>query len=198
MDLSRADAILSVVPYYSKPTQEGIYQHYMAIANVSPLPVILYNVPGRTGVSMSAETTVRLAYASEKIIATKEASGNFAEITKILRDKPARFTVISGDDSLLLPMIAIGGEGVISVAANAVPKAIADLTHLALEGNFEKAAQLHLQLQTIFDALFIDGNPAGAKAALNSAGIIENILRLPLVPVNPSTYKILADEMFRF
>ena len=198
MDLSRADAILSVVPYYSKPTQEGIYQHYMAIANVSPLPVILYNVPGRTGVSMSAETTVRLAYASEKIIATKEASGNFVEITKILRDKPARFTVISGDDSLLLPMIAIGGEGVISVAANAVPKAIADLTHLALEGDFEKAAQLHLQLQTIFDALFIDGNPAGAKAALNSAGIIENILRLPLVPVNPSTYKILADEMFRF
>jgi len=195
MDLSRADAVLSVVPYYNKPTQEGIYQHYMAIIKASPLPVILYNVPGRTGVSMNAETTIRLARASEKVIATKEASGNIGEITKILRDKPEGFTVISGDDSLLLPMIAIGGEGIISVAANAVPKAIADLTHFALEGDFKRAAQLHLKLQTMFDALFIDGNPAGAKAALNSAGIIENVLRLPLVPVGNTTYEILAKEM---
>jgi 4-hydroxy-tetrahydrodipicolinate synthase len=198
MDLSKADAILSVVPYYSKPTQEGIYQHYMAIAQASPLPVILYNVPGRTGVSMVAETTVRLARSSEKVIATKEASGNMNEITKILRDKPEGFSVISGDDSLLLPMIAIGGVGVISVAANAVPKVIADLTHFALEGNFKRAAQLHLQLQTFSDALFVDGNPAGAKAALHSAGIIENVLRLPLVPVNETTYKILAREMNLF
>ena len=197
MDLSMADAILSVVPYYSKPTQDGIYQHYMAIANASQLPIILYNVPGRTGVSMSAETTLRLAHSSGKVIATKEASGNFNEMTKILRDKPEHFCVISGDDSLLLPIIAIGGEGVISVAANVVPKIIADLTHLALEGDFKKAAQLHLRLQTIGDALFIDGNPAGAKAALHSAGIIENILRLPLVPVNKPTYKILAEEMRR-
>ena len=195
MNLSRADAILSVVPYYSKPTQEGIFQHYMAIIEASPLPVILYNVPGRTGVSMSAETTVRLARASKKVIATKEASGNIAEITKILRDKPEGFSVISGDDSLLLPMIAIGGEGVISVAANAIPKAIADLTHLALNGDFKRAAELHLSLQTMFDALFIDGNPAGAKASLHSAGVIENVLRLPLVPVLESTYKILAHEM---
>lgn len=195
MDLSKADAILSVVPYYSKPTQEGIYQHYMAIAQASPLPVILYNVPGRTGVSMSAETTVRLAQATDKIIATKEASGNLAEISKILRDKPDGFSVISGDDALLLPMIAIGGTGVISVAANAVPKAIADMTHLALEGDFLKAAQLHLRLQTMFEALFVDGNPAGAKAALNSVSIIENVLRLPLVPVTGSTYKILAEQM---
>ena len=195
MNLSRVDAILSVVPYYSKPTQEGIYQHYIAIIDASPLPVILYNVPGRTGVSMSAETTLRLANYSEKVIATKEASGNFNEITKILRDKPEYFSVISGDDSLLVPIIAIGGAGVISVAANAIPKAIADLTHLALEGDFKKAAQIHLRLQTISDALFIDGNPAGAKAALHSAGVIENILRLPLVPVNEATYRILADEM---
>ena len=195
MNLSKADAILSVVPYYSKPTQEGIYQHYKAIIEASPLPVILYNVPGRTAVNMSAETTLRLAHLSDKVIATKEASGNFNEITKILRDKPDHFIVISGDDSLLLPIIAIGGQGVISVAANAIPKAIADLTHLALAGDFKKAAQLHLRLQTICDAFFIDGNPAGAKAALHSAGIIENVLRLPLVPVNKATYKILADEM---
>jgi len=195
MDLSKADAILSVVPFYSKPTQEGIFQHYMAIVKASPLPVILYNVPGRTGVNMSAETTLRLAHASDKIVATKEASGNIGEITKILRDKPAGFSVISGDDSLVVPMIAIGAEGVISVAANVVPKAIADLTHFALEGNFKEAAPLHLRLQRICDALFVDGNPAGAKAALHSIGIIENILRLPLVPVSTSAYHILAKEM---
>jgi len=194
MNLTKADAILSVVPYYSKPTQEGIYQHYKAIIDVSPLPVILYNVPGRTSVSMSAETTLRLAHLSEKVIATKEASGNFNEITKILRDKPDHFDVISGDDSLLLPIIAIGGVGVISVAANAIPKSIADLTHLALENDLKKAARIHLGLQIFCDALFIDGNPAGVKAALHSAGIIENVLRLPLVPVNESTYKILAEE----
>jgi 4-hydroxy-tetrahydrodipicolinate synthase len=195
LDLSKADAILSVVPYYSKPTQEGIYQHYIAIANASPLPVILYNVPGRTGVSMSAETTVRLANASAKIIATKEASGNISEITKILRDKPVGFNVLSGDDNLVVPLMAIGVDGVISVASNVVPKIIADIAHLALEGNFKAAAQLHLRLQKINDALFVEGNPAGAKAALNSAGIIENVLRLPLVPVSSSTYKVLADEM---
>ena len=195
MDLSNADAILSVVPYFSKPTQEGIFQHYMAIVKASSLPLILYNVPGRTGVSMSADTTLRLAHASDKIIAIKEASGNFAEITKILRDKPANFSVLSGDDSIVVPMMAIGTEGVISVAANVVPKAMADLTHYALDGNFEAAAQLHLRLQRICDALFVEGNPAGAKAALHSVGIIENVLRLPLVPVSAPTYDILAKEM---
>ena len=195
MDLSRADAILSVVPYFSKPTQEGLFQHYMAIVQASPLPVILYNVPGRTSVSMSAETTLRLAHASDKIVGIKEASGNFSEITKILRDKPDSFSVLSGDDSIVVPMIAIGAEGVISVAANVVPKAIADLTHLALEGNFKAAGQLHLRMQRMCDALFVEGNPAGAKAALHSAGIIENVLRLPLVPVGASTYEVLAKEM---
>ncbi|HEY3389020.1 MAG TPA: 4-hydroxy-tetrahydrodipicolinate synthase, partial [Prolixibacteraceae bacterium] len=194
MDLSKADAILSVVPYFSKPTQEGIYQHYIAISKASPLPLILYNVPGRTGVNMSAETTLRLAHATDKIIATKEASGNIGEITKILRDKPEGFTVLSGDDSLIVPMIAIGAEGVISVAANVAPKAVADLTHFALDGNFIAAAKLHLSMQKMCDALFADGNPGGAKAALHSAGIIENVLRLPLVPVSASTYDILARE----
>jgi len=146
---------------------------------------------------MSAETTLRLAHASDKIIATKEASGNFAEITKMLRDKPAGFSVISGDDSIIVPMIAIGAEGVISVAANCVPKAIADLTHFALEGNFTEAAQLHLRLQRICDALFVEGNPAGAKAALHAIGTIENVLRLPLVPVSTPTYDILAGEMHK-
>lgn len=195
LDLSKADAILSVVPYYSKPTQEGIFQHYMAIVNASNLPIILYNVPGRTGVSMSAETTIRLANASKKVIATKEASGNIGEITKILRDKPDGFSVISGDDGLLLPIIALGGVGVISVAANAIPKSIADLTHFALDGDFKQAAKLHLRLQGFSEALFVEGNPAGAKAALHSKGVIENVLRLPLVPVGAETYKILADEM---
>jgi 4-hydroxy-tetrahydrodipicolinate synthase len=195
MDLSQADAVLSVVPYYSKPTQEGIFQHYMAIAKACPLPVILYNVPGRTGVNMNAETTLRLAHSTDRIIATKEASGNLGEITKILRDKPEGFSVISGDDSLIIPIIALGGEGVISVAANVVPKMIADLTHFALKGNFDWAARLHLRLQRMCDALFVDGNPAGAKAALHSAGIIENVLRLPLVPVTRPTYQILVKEM---
>jgi 4-hydroxy-tetrahydrodipicolinate synthase len=195
MDLSKADGILSVVPYYSKPTQEGIYQHFMAIAESSQLPIILYNVPGRTGVSMSAETTIRLARASEKFAGTKEASGNIAEITKIIRDKPEGFTVLSGDDSLALPIISIGGEGLISVAANVLPKSIADLTHSAMNGDLRTSASMHLKLQTIFDALFAEGNPGGVKAALNSLGIIENILRLPLVPVSPKTYDLLAGEI---
>lgn len=194
MNLSKADAILSVVPYYSKPTQEGIFQHFMAIQDASPLPIILYNVPGRTSVSMSAETTIRLANASKKFVGTKEASGNLAEISKIIRDKPEGFIVLSGDDSLTVPIIAVGGEGLISVAANVVPKTIADLTHAALADDFKTASSLHLRLQTIFDALFVEGNPAGAKAALHSLGIIDNILRLPLVTVGPNTYSILAKE----
>lgn len=195
IDLSKADGILSVVPYYSKPTQEGIFQHFVAIAEASPLPVILYNVPGRTGINMSAETTIRLARASEKIAGTKEASGNIADISKIIRDKPEGFSVLSGDDALALPIISVGGEGVISVAANAVPKALADLIHAAMNNDLHSAASLHLKLLTIFDALFAEGNPGGVKAALNSLGIIENVLRLPLVKVSSKTYDILAREV---
>jgi 4-hydroxy-tetrahydrodipicolinate synthase len=194
MNLSKADGILSVVPYYSKPTQEGIFQHFMAIEKASSLPIILYNVPGRTGVSMSAETTVRLARASVKFASTKEASGNISEISKIIRDKPEGFTVLSGDDSLALPIISVGGDGVISVAANVLPKSIADLTHSAMNGDLKSSVSLHLKLQKIFDALFAEGNPGGAKAALNSLGIIENILRLPLVAISPKTYAVLAKE----
>ena len=195
LDLSKADGILSVVPYYSKPTQEGIFQHFMAIEKASPLPIILYNVPGRTGVSMSADTTLRLAHASSKFAATKEASGNLSEISKIIRDKPEDFSVLSGDDCLTVPMIAIGGEGVISVAGNVAPRVIADLTTSALRGDFKTAGSLHLKLHTLFEALFTEGNPAGAKAALNSIGMIENYLRLPLVTVSPKTYAILGKEM---
>jgi 4-hydroxy-tetrahydrodipicolinate synthase len=195
MDLSKADAILSVVPYYNKPTQEGIYQHFLAIEKASPLPVILYNVPGRTGVSMSAETTLRLAHYSAKFTGTKEASGNLNEITKILKDKPENFIVLSGDDSLTLPIMSIGGEGLISVAGNVVPKLISELTNSALEGNYKKAASIHLRLNTLMEALFADGNPAGAKAALHSINAMGNYLRLPLVPVGQKTYDILAQEM---
>lgn len=194
MNLSKADGILSVVPYYSKPTQEGIFQHFMAIAEASPLPVILYNVPGRTGINMTAETTVRLARASKKFVATKEASGNIGEITRIVRDKPEGFSVISGDDGLAVPIISVGGEGVISVAANVLPKAVAELIHFAMNDKYKSAALLHQKLQTIFELLFVEGNPGGAKAALNSMGIIENKLRLPLVPVSEKTYNLLARE----
>jgi len=195
LDLSKADAILSVVPYYNKPTQEGIFQHFMAIAKVSPLPIMLYNVPGRTGVSMSSETTLRLADASDKFIGIKEASGNLNEITKILKNKPKEFVVFSGDDSLTLPIMSIGGEGVISVTGNVLPRMISNLTRSALEGNYKKAASINLKLHTLTEALFMDGNPAGAKAALNSINMIENYLRLPLVPVNAKTYTIISDEM---
>lgn len=195
LDLSKADAILSVVPYYNKPTQEGIFQHFMAIEKASPLPIILYNVPGRTALNMSAETTLRLAYTSDKFIGTKEASGNLAEITKILKNKPNGFAVLSGDDCLTLPIMSIGGEGVISVSGNVVPKMISSLTKSALEGDYRTAASINLKLYTLTDALFIDGNPAGAKAALSSVNMMENYLRLPLVPVSPKIYSILAREM---
>ena len=160
-----------------------------------PLPIILYNVPGRSAVNMSAETTLRLAYTSDKFIGTKEASGNLAEITKILKNKPNDFVVLSGDDCLTLPIMSIGGEGVISVSGNVVPKLISNLTKSALEGDYRTAASIHLKLYTLTEALFIDGNPAGAKAALNSINMLENYLRLPLVPVTPKTYSILAKEM---
>jgi 4-hydroxy-tetrahydrodipicolinate synthase len=195
MDLSKADAILSVVPYYNKPTQEGIFQHFMAIEKASPLPILLYNVPGRTAINMTAETTLRLANASDKFIGTKEASGNLAEISKIIRDKPEDFIVLSGDDCLTLPIMSVGGEGVISVAGNVVPRMISDLTNSALKGDYATAGSIHLKLLTLFDALFVEGNPAGAKAALNSIRMVKNQLRLPLVPVSQKTFGILSKEM---
>lgn len=191
-DLSKADGILSVVPYYNKPSQEGIYQHFMAIAAASPLPVILYNVPGRTGTSMSAATTLRLAHDAKNIVATKEASGNFGEIIKILRDKPHTFSVISGDDNLVVPTMALGGEGVISVAANLTPKLVAAMTHDALNGDFGHAAAIQLELQDLIEGLFAEGSPSGVKAAMHAMGMTDNKVRLPLVPVSEKLYHTLA------
>jgi 4-hydroxy-tetrahydrodipicolinate synthase len=193
-NLVKVAGILSVVPYYNKPSQEGIYQHFMAIAAASPLPVILYNVPGRTAINMTAETTLRLAHDAENIVATKEASGNIGEIIKILKGKPEKFSVISGDDSFVVPIISIGGEGVISVVANLAPKLISSMTHCALHGDFNNAATIQLDLQSLIEDIFAEGNPSGVKAAMHSTGMIENQLRLPLVPVSEKLYRSLAEK----
>ncbi|MHC1707575.1 MAG: 4-hydroxy-tetrahydrodipicolinate synthase [Bacteroidales bacterium] len=195
-DLRGIEAILSVSPYYNKPTQEGVYQHYAAIAKKSPLPVIMYNVPGRTGSNMAASTTLRLAGEFPNLIAVKEASGNMVQIMDILHKKPDHFSVISGDDILTLPMIAMGAIGVISVAAQAVPSVFSKMVNMALQGKIEEARQLHYQIQDLMNALFADGSPGGIKAALCILGYCRNELRLPLVPVNSQVYqqieKILA------
>ncbi len=176
-------AVLSVTPYYNKPQPEGLYRHFMAVAEASPLPVILYNVPGRTGVNMTAETTLRLAHASSKFCAIKEASGNLDQMAKILKEKPDDFLLISGDDNLTLHILAMGGSGVISVVANVLPGLFSRMVHRALEGKFEEAAHMHLNLFEFTQLLFAGGSPAGAKAALASMGLCNETLRLPLVPV---------------
>ena len=187
-DFSGFDAILSVVPYYNKPSQEGIYQHYKAIAQASPLPVILYNVPGRTGVNMTAETTLRLARdCSDKIIGVKEASGKFEQIEEIIKNKPDTFTVISGDDSITYHLMTLGAKGVISVIGNAFPKEFGRMVRLCLAGNFADALPIHFRFTELFNLLFVDGNPAGVKCTLSELGFIENELRLPLVPTRLST-----------
>ena len=169
------------MPYYNKPSQEGIYQHYKAIAEATELPIVLYNVPGRTGVNMAAATTLRLAHECKNIIAVKEASGNIAQAAYILRDRPEGFYVISGDDNLTLPMMAMGGDGVISVAVNAYPEKFCRMVHALQQGDVKTAAPLHLEMMEATDALFAEGNPVGVKAALTYYGVIRNNLRLPLV-----------------
>lgn len=198
LDLTAYSAILSVSPYYNKPTQEGIFQHYMALAKASPLPLILYNVPGRTGGNIEAETTIRLANASPNIIGIKEASGNFHQYSMIIRDKPKDFLLISGDDALLLPMVALGASGVISVLANALPSQISKLTRLCLDHNFEDAIKLHSQLLTITDLCFVEGNPAGVKSILGQYDICKEVIRLPLTPVSESTRNRIAEELKNF
>lgn len=188
-DLSAFNAILSVVPYYNKPSQEGIYQHYKAIAEASPIPVILYNVPGRTGVNMTAETTLRLARDFENIIGIKEASGNITQMDDIIKNKPADFMVISGDDGITFPLITLGAVGVISVIGNAFPKEFSRMVRLALHGQYDQALQIHHKFTELFSLLFVDGNPAGVKCLLNAKGMIENELRLPLVPTRITTYE---------
>ena len=188
-DLSAFNAILSVVPYYNKPSQEGIYQHYKAIAEASPIPVILYNVPGRTGVNMTAETTLRLARDFENIIGIKEASGNITQMDDIIKNKPADFMVISGDDGITFPLITLGAVGVSSVIGNAFPKEFSRMVRLALHGQYDQALQIHHKFTELFSLLFVDGNPAGVKCLLNAKGMIENELRLPLVPTRITTYE---------
>ena len=183
------DAILSVVPYYNKPSQEGIYQHYKAIAQATKLPVILYNVPGRTGVNMTAGTTLRLARDFENIVAIKEASGNITQMDDIIKNKPENFDVISGDDGITFPLITLGAVGVISVIGNAFPKEFSRMTRLALAGDYANALSIHHNFTELFKLLFVDGNPAGVKAMLSMMGMIKNRLRLPLVPTRITTYE---------
>ena len=181
------DGVLSVCPYYNKPSQEGLYQHYKALAEATPLPIVLYNVPGRTGVNMTAETTLRLARDFENIVAIKEASGNITQMDDIIKNKPANVDVISGDDGITFPLITLGAVGVISVIGNALPAEFSRMVRLALHGDYESARTIHHKFAELFKLLFVDGNPAGVKAMLNAMGMIENQLRLPLVPTRLTT-----------
>ena len=189
------DAILSVVPYYNKPSQEGIYQHYKAIAQATDLPIILYNVPGRTGVNMTAETTLRIAREFKNVIAVKEASGNITQMDDIIKNKPANFNVISGDDGITFPLITLGAIGVISVIGNAFPREFSRMVRLALEKDYESARTIHHRFTELFNLLFVDGNPAGAKSMLSMMGFMENKLRLPLVPTRITTYEKIREVL---
>ena len=194
-DFNGIDAILSVVPYYNKPTQEGIYQHFKAVVQAAPLPVVLYNVPSRTVTNMTAETTLRLAHEFDSIIAIKEASGNFAQISEIIKNKPSGFQVISGDDGVTFPMIALGAVGVISVLGNAFPKDFSRMVHLALEGDYQNARDIHFRFTELIELLFVDGSPAGVKSTLNLMGFVENKLRLPLVPARTATFEKIKNVL---
>ncbi|MBD5225838.1 MAG: 4-hydroxy-tetrahydrodipicolinate synthase [Bacteroidales bacterium] len=197
VDFSGYSAILSVVPYYNKPSQEGIYRHFKAIAEVSPLPVILYNVPSRTGKNMEAATTLRLAREFPgKIIGIKEASGNLEQAADIIAGKPAGFNLISGDDALTRRLIAKGATGVISVVGNALPRMFSTMVHLALsDASSEKAARIDCDMQPLDRALFAEGNPTGLKCLLAHLGLAKNVVRLPLVPVSPETSNAIAEAL---
>ncbi len=187
INLEGISAILSVVPYYNKPSQEGIYQHYKMIAQHSKLPMMLYNVPGRTGANMDANTTLRLARECPNIIGVKEASGNFRQIDEIIKKKPKHFLVISGDDAITFPLITLGAVGVISVVGNAFPKEFGRMVRLALTGELEESRAIHYRFIEMMELLFVDGNPAGVKRLMSEMGLIENQLRLPLVPTTIKT-----------
>lgn len=186
-DMTGVDALLVVVPYYNKPSQEGIYQHYKTIAEATELPIVLYNVPGRTGVNMTSETTLRLARDFENIVAIKEASGNITQMDEIIKNKPEGFDVISGDDGITYPLITMGAVGVISVLGNAFPGEFSRMTRLALQGDYANALAIHHQFTEMYRLLFVDGNPAGVKAMLSMMGMMKNTLRLPLVPAREIT-----------
>ena len=188
-EFSGISGLLSVTPYYNKPSQLGLIKHYKAIAAKSPVPVILYNVPARTGVNMTSETTLTLASEVDNIVAVKEASGQMTQIMEIIKNRPSEFAVISGDDSLSLPIVALGGHGVISVAANAFPKQMSAIIREALNNNYATAQSAHYEMLEIFGGLSVEGNPSGIKAALEICGLAKNILRLPLTPVSQKTYE---------
>ena len=187
------DGILSVTPYYNKPSQEGLYQHYAAIAKASPLPIVLYNVPGRTGVNMKAETTLQLARDFDNIVAIKEASGFIPQMDDIIKNKPQNFDVISGDDGITFPLITLGAVGVISVIGNALPAEFSRMVRLALNGEYSTSLTIHHKFTELFKLLFVDGNPAGVKAMLSEMGMIENVLRLPLVPTRLTTIEKISQ-----
>ena len=192
-DFAGIDGVLSVCPYYNKPSQEGLYQHFKAIAGATKLPVVLYNVPGRTGVNMKAETTVRIATDCENVVAIKEAAGSLEQVDEIIKNAPAGFDVISGDDALTLPMMACGAVGVISVIGNALPREFSNMLHLAAQGDMENAKVIHHKFTDLFSLLFVDGNPAGVKTVLFEMGMIENVLRLPLVPARLTTLQKIRE-----
>ena len=194
-DFKGIDGILSVCPYYNKPSQEGLYQHFKTIAANTSLPVVLYNVPGRTGVNMKAETTVRLAHDCQNIVAIKEASGNLEQVDEIIKNKPKDFDVISGDDALTFPMISCGAVGVISVIGNALPREFSKMIRLQMKGEYDGARKIHHRFTDLFSLLFVDGNPAGVKAMLHEMGYIQNVLRLPLVPTRISTLQRMSEIM---
>ncbi len=196
-DFSGIDAVLTVTPYYNKPNQSGLYRHFETVAQASPVPIILYNVPGRTGVNLQADTALRLAYEIPNIVATKEASGNLDQIMTILRDKPDSFMVISGDDALTFPMIALGASGVISVVANAVPDKMATMVRLALQGNYDVSRKIHFDLLELVSMIFREGSPAGVKAALGHLGLCDSHVRLPLTPVSRSLQNQIATMVDR-
>ena len=195
-DLSGVDAILSITPYYNKPTQEGLFRHFMAISEASPVPVVLYNVPGRTGVNMTAETSLRIANACKNVIAVKEASGDLQQMQQIVAGAPSHFSLISGDDTISTAVIEIGGIGVISVFGNAFPKEMRSMVHRALRGEVEEArSQMNASFEELCRLLFIDGNPAGVKCVLSIKGLLKNQLRLPLVPVREEIKILILEEL---
>ena len=191
-DLRGVDGILSVCPYYNKPSQEGLYRHFKMIADNCPLPVVLYNVPGRTGINLKSETTIRLANDCRNIVAVKEAGGSLEQVDEIIKNKPAHFDVLSGDDALTFPMIASGAAGVISVIGNALPREFSRMIRLEFNGEYDPARKIHHRFTELYSLLFVDGNPAGVKALLHEMGFIENELRLPLVPTRVATVQKMA------
>ncbi|HVX52159.1 MAG TPA: 4-hydroxy-tetrahydrodipicolinate synthase, partial [Chitinophagaceae bacterium] len=195
--LEDATAVLSASPYYSKPSQEGLYQHYKVLAAASPKPLLLYNVPGRTGRNLAAQTTLRLAKEVENIAGIKEATDDMAQCMKILRDRPEDFLVVSGDDALVLPQIACGMDGVISVAANALPQYFTEMVRMSLRGEFKEARAINDNLIEAYELMFAENNPAGVKAFMADKGLIKNILRLPVTPVSRELHRKIKDYINR-